>query len=665
MRWRNRILGVVLPLAIIGVVWTLATSLYAPHGVLPVAEATAKGRVVILGFDGADPHLARQMMDAGQLPNLKKLQDQGSFQPLGSSNPPQSPTAWSSFNTCTTPLNHGIYDFLRRTPRNYIPGVGFGSTQRAELAADGTVAKPPQYVNNRKGENFWKIASDQGVRVKALLVPFAYPADDLSEECLQLCGLDVPDIRGTQSTYFAFSDAFTAEEPVAGGLRMPLQFSDNVATVQVPGIGIPGTRPLEYARVPLTVKVDRGAQSVTVEIQRQTRTLKQGEWTDWMEWTFDLSAAYAVKAVSRFHVTEANSKVRLYMTCLNIHPAEPMMPISEPQAYSGALAERYGPYKTVGWEYDTKALQQGDMTEEMFLEDVERTMAWQEQLTLDELDAGNFDLFLSAWTATDRVSHMFWAYRDPKHPLYTEALAEKYGDVIEKTYIKMDEIIGKVMDRLGPEDLLMIMSDHGFHSFRTEFSVNTWLVRNGYLAIKGKSDPATAFTDDRFLQGFDWPNSRAYALGLGMVFLNLQGREGQGTVPPEDAPALIEELRDKLMQVTDPDTGDPVFRNIYTFINPVGRATEDTPDIQLGYAEGYQTSKASAAGAAPEALFSPNTDKWSGEHASSDVEFTQGILFSNQPLADKPTLLDLGVTAFEHLGLMPPEHFEGKNLLAK
>jgi predicted AlkP superfamily phosphohydrolase/phosphomutase len=263
------------------------------------------------------------------------------------------------------------------------------------------------------------------------------------------------------------------------------------------------------------------------------------------------------------------------------------------------------------------------------------------------------------------VSHMFWAYRDPKHPLYTEAMAEKYGDVIEKTYVKMDEIIGKVMQRLQPDDLLMIMSDHGFHSFRTEFSVNTWLVRNGYLAVKGQTDAASGFTDDRFLQGFDWANTRAYGLGLGMIFLNLQGREGQGTVSPQDAPALIQEIQEKLMKESHPETGEKVFRNIYTFVNPQGRATEDTPDIQLGYAEGYQTSKASAAGAAPKDLFAPNTDKWSGEHASSDVEFTHGILFSNRKLGEGATLLDLGVTAFAHLGAQAPEHFEGKSLLAE
>lgn len=631
--------------------------------VFSVLAPRAEPRVIILGFDGADPTVVGQMLEAGALPNLKALRDQGTFKKLGSSNPPQSPTAWSSFNTCKTPLNHGIFDFLKRTPSNYFPGVGFGRTTKAELNPDGSLKKAPEYVSNRKGDTFWKVANDQGLKVKALVVPFAYPADTLNEECRQQCGLDVPDIRGTQSTYFAFSEDFKEAESVAGGMRLPLKFTDDTAKVSVPGIAHPSKKG-EYIEVPITVKADRAAKSVTVELQdSQSATLKEGEWSPWLEWTFAVTPKYTVRAVSRFHVMQAGEKVRMYMTCLQFHPREPMIPLGSPESFSGELADRHGLYKTVGWVYDTKALQQDDMSEEMFLEDVEQTMAWREQLTLDELDAGNFDLLVAAWTATDRVGHMFWGYRDPKHPLYTPEKNAKYGRALEDTYIKMDGIVGNVMKRLQDGDVLMVMSDHGFHSFRTEFSVNTWLVRNGYLTIKGQTDAATASTAKKYLQDYDWSKSKAYGLGLGMIFINMEGREGQGIVSAEEAPALINEIREKLLAVSQPESGDKVFRAVYTNIDPKGDAVEDAPDIQLGYDEGFQTDKASAAGAAPETIFAPNTDKWSGEHASSDPEFTQGIFFSNKAVSAEPTLLDLGVTALTQLGGKVPEDFEGKNLL--
>jgi len=632
----------------------------------PALEAP-KGRVIILGFDGVDPDLVGEMMAAGELPNLSKLKDGGKFQALGSSIPPQSPTAWSSFNTCRNPLNHGIYDFLKRTPNNYMPGVGFGSTTGAKLNADGSLQKAPEYISNRLGDTFWKSASDHGRKVKALLVPFAFPADDLNEECRMLCGLDVPDIRGTQSTYFAIAEAYTETESVGGGIRLPLSLdAEGKATVMIPGLRDPQDRSKEIETA-LQISVNRENKTITLGVgDAQQLTLPEGEWSAWIGWEFQVSPKYSVKAVSRFHAMNASDSPRLYMTCLQFHPDSPMIRFSSPENYAAELKQRYGLYKTIGWTYDTKALQkddQIDMTEEMFLEDVAQSMEWKTQLTLDEIDAGNFDLLVSATTGPDRVSHMFWAYRDPKHPLYTEEMAAKYGREVEKTYIKMDETVGRVMAKLKDNDLLMVMSDHGFHSFRRGFNVNKWLIENGYLMPKGKSDPATAYTDEKYLQDYDWSQTKAYGLGLGMIFLNLQGREGQGTVAPADAEALINEIRGKLLALTDPNTGDKVFNDVYININPQGEAVGDAPDIQLGYAEGYQTAKASAAGAAPDYLFEDNKDKWSGEHASSDLASTSGILFANQDLKDGATLVDLGVTALDYINTPVPPEFEGVSLL--
>jgi len=111
----------------------------------PAPAPTAAGRVVILGFDGVEPTIVDAMLAAGQLPNLAKLRDQGGYQRLASSNPPQSPTAWSSFATGKLPGNHGVYDFVRRTPESYKPGLGFGTLKQPELAPDGALAKPASF----------------------------------------------------------------------------------------------------------------------------------------------------------------------------------------------------------------------------------------------------------------------------------------------------------------------------------------------------------------------------------------------------------------------------------------------------------------------------------------------------------------------------------------
>lgn len=620
-----------------------------------------KGRVIILGFDGVEPTIVDAMIENGELPNLAALRDQGTYSRLASSNPPQSPTAWSSFTTSTHPGNHGVFDFLRRSPARYIPRVGFGSVVPATLGADGALTREPRFDNIRKGKSFWQVANEQGAQVKVLSVPFAFPAEDLEESCM-LASLGVPDIRGTQSWFFYLSDGFEEAERLSGGEKIPLTFEGDVATVDIPGIQNPTTK--EYATVPMQIEADRAAKSITVTVGDQVVELQEGTWSKWLKWEFEVSSAWTVHAISRVHALEVGEQVRLYTTCLQFDPENPLMQFTSPPSYADELRERYGDYKTVGWIFDTHALRQDAMTEDMFLQDVEETMTWREQLTLDELDRGNFDMLISAWTGTDRVSHLFWRYRDPLHPMYTEEGNAQYGQAVETTYRRMDEIIGKVMTKLEDDDLLMVLSDHGFHSFRRGFNVNTWLIRNGYLAVRGKRNPETASNDKRFLQGYDWKRSKAYGLGLGSIFLNLKGREGEGTVDPADAGALIEEIRAKLLEVTDPETGDKVFSAVYTRDEYQGGASADAPDIQLGFAEGYQSTKRGASGSAPKELFEEVDDKWSGEHAASDTEITPGIFFSNQAIAGQPHLVDLGVTALTYLGKDVPSTFEGTSLLS-
>lgn len=647
----------------------LSTGAAAAAGVAlgdnPPGKAAVKRRVVILGFDGVEPSIVDEMLSRGELPHLDLLRKRGNYQRLRSTIPPQSPTAWNSFATCKNPGQHGIYDFLRRDPKNYLPGVALGTTKHPELAPDGSVSRPAHFASLRKGNTFWTIADGRGGRCKILSMPFSFPPDELLNGRM-LCSLGVPDIRGTTSTFFSLSDAFTADQlkqRLSGGMRLLLEFEEDTAIVKIPGARDPRQKRATYVEVPVEISVDRPNHKTSVKIQGQVVDLAENTWSDWIEWMFTVTPKHAVRALSRIYALEVGDQVRLYMTCLQFHPQNPYIPFTCPKSYSADLADRYGLYKTVGWAYDTHALRQDAMTEDVFLDDVERTMSWRETLTLEEMDRENWDLLIAVWTATDRVGHMFWRFRDPLHPLYTDEGAKKYGRALENTYKKMDTIVGKVTARLRDNDLLIVMSDHGFHSFRKGFNVNTWLIREGYLAVRGKYDSATAYNEESFLRGYDWSRTKAYGLGLGSIYLNLRGREGQGTIEPQEASSLRTELQEKLLQVTDPETEEKIFRGVYTRDVYHGAAMADAPDIELGYVAGYQSTKSAAKGAAPPELFELNTDKWSGEHVASDVGISSGVLFANRKLSVDPAIIDLGVTALEYLGVPVPDDFEGKSLV--
>lgn len=635
----------------------------------PPAASAPRGRVVILGFDGVEPSIVREMIARGELRNLANLEQMGAFTTLRSTIPPQSPTAWNSFATCKNPGGHGIYDFVRRNPRHHFPEVGTSRLNHPAQSADGAITRAAAAVGYRKGETFWSVADRAGRRCRILNVPFAFPPDQLRHGSM-LCGLDVPEIRGSQNSFYAFSDAFTREqldESVAGGRRFPLEFRDGVALVTVPTARIPQASNREaprFVEVPIEFTLDRDARRLTISAQEHTLALDEGQWSDWVEWTFEATPKFQVRAISRFYLIEAGEHVRLYMTALQFHPRAPYVPITQPEGLAGDLADRYGLYKTLGWAHDTHALRQDAITEEAFLEDAFRTMDWRAMVTLDELDRDDFDILISCWTAPDRVGHMFWRFRDPEHPLYNEEGAARFGEALEDVYRRMDEIVGKVMPKIRENDLFVVMSDHGFETFRRGFNLNTWLVRNGYAVIEGQDDPETAVGEKGFLEDFDWSRTRAYAIGLSSLYLNIQGREGKGIVPPGEAAALIDEIRGKLLEVTDPANGARVFDAIYTRDVYSGVARVDAPDILLGYALGYQNTKGAARGAAPAQLFEDNTDKWSGEHVASDVERVPGMFFANRPIhAANPDIIDLGVTTLNYAVVPVPADFEGKDLL--
>src|SRR3954449_10906201 len=88
--------------------------------VIPMA-ALAKEKVIVLGFDGVDARYTEQWMNEGKLPNLAKLRAQGTFRPLRPTIPAQTPVSWSTFSTGIDPGRTGIFDFLRRDPKTYLP----------------------------------------------------------------------------------------------------------------------------------------------------------------------------------------------------------------------------------------------------------------------------------------------------------------------------------------------------------------------------------------------------------------------------------------------------------------------------------------------------------------------------------------------------------------
>lgn len=626
-----------------------------------------KGRVIILGFDGVEPSIVEAMIERGELPNYAKLKQDGTFSRLESTTPPQSPTAWTSFSTCVNPGAHNIFDFIRRDPTfsaGPIPKVGTGEMSHPKFDASGNVTTPATALSYRKGKPFWMVADEQGLKVKIFNVPFAFPADPVKNGLL-FCGLGAPDLRGTTSTSFELTTAYTGDpQSMAGGIRIGLAIDGSGATkVTVPGprhTSYKAGDPKMYTTAEMGLQLDRGAGRGVATCDAAKVEFETGKWSEWLPMPFKMTDKFTAWGIVRFYPLEIGENVRLYMTCVQFHPEHPYVPITEPPAYSAETAKKYGLYKTIGWDFDTHALRQDRLHEDAFLDDVRGHMAWRGQLALDEMEKGDFDLLVAADMATDRMGHMFWRFRDPQHPLYDEALAQRYGQSLEESYKISDNILGQFMAKLQPTDLLMVLSDHGFESWRRGFDVNLWLERNGYLTVKDRAQ-----ANGGFLQGIDWANTKAYSVGLSSLYINQAGRERYGSVGAAQASNLIAELKSKLLTITDEKTNAKVYTDIYTRDTLHGEAMAEAPDIIFGYGQYYQSSKSVAMGAVSPDLFEDNVDKWSGEHASSDRARLPGIFFCNHKVeATDPGIMDLGSITLGYLGADIPSDYEGRDLLA-
>jgi predicted AlkP superfamily phosphohydrolase/phosphomutase len=204
------------------------------------------------------------------------------------------------------------------------------------------------------------------------------------------------------------------------------------------------------------------------------------------------------------------------------------------------------------------------------------------------------------------------------------------------------------------------MSDHGIKSFRRGINMNSWLYRNGYLALKeGKHQSGEWFKD------VDWEKTKAYGLGLGGIYLNIKSREAQGTVQQGDeAKALKKEIIAKLNGLKDEENGQTSINTVFDRGDlPPGPYKENCPDLIVGYNEGYRVSWDSVTGKVNDTLFEDNTKAWSGDHCI-DPRIVPGIFFCNHKInTESPAIIDIAPTILNLFGMGIPNHMDGRNLI--
>ncbi len=691
-----------------------------------VSSETARPQVIVLGFDGVDARYTEKWMNEGKLPNLARLRSQGTFRPLRPTLPAQTPVSWSTFATGIDPGRTGIFDFLRRDPETYLPvfaafdevttPILLGRNNRylaaavvlallfaisltvlvllkagklirfgvaALVAVVGAAAafvavdqlipdSRPGVVNRRQGEPMWEVAAKAGKKARVVHVPVTFPATDFDGGHL-LAGLGVPDISARVGKPFYFTSELDFGKGKSNEFSIEVvQLIDNRGVIPTSVVGPPNKlfKDPPYIAQPMTLTVPEDRSHLEIQIGAQRFTLKPGQWSSWVDFDFKFNPLINVRGISRFYLRELTPEIKLYLSPINFDPRKlpPGFKISAPTSWAGELAEKHGRYKTLGWAIDSWAISEGFADEQMFWDDMTWTVK-QYRGMFHEFLRSDDDLFIQCFEFPDRVGHVLWRLVDPAHPAYDAALAAKWGGGLLKAYQLMDDIVGEAMAAAEKKNAaLIVMSDHGFASFRKSVNYNTWLVQNGYLSLKAGVEVKDRnlellFDQGQFWENVDWSKSRAYAVGLGDLYINVRGREKFGTVAPgAEYDALKLELKQKLEQLVDPETGArPISRVIpreeaYKVFDP-----NLVPDLFITNTDGYRVSWQTSLGGIPKELFEVNKKVWSGDHCSVDPEIVKGIFFYNRRLASQraPYIADIYPTVLDLLSLKAPYALDG------
>lgn len=613
-------------------------------------------RVIVVGLDGLEPSIAEPLLAAGELPNLARLKAQGGSSRVATTSPAQTPVAWSTFATGVNPGGHGIFDFLRRDPATYRPDI---SLTRHEPA---TAFRPPRAVNLRRGSTIWGELSNHGIASTVIRCPGTYPAEPIRGKILS--GMGVPDLRGGFGTATVYSMTPGAKALEGERLVALAPTSDRVIRTHVVGPRNPKDRTDFECPIVVTRALDDRMVTIRVEAGREPVDVYEGRWSDWLPVSFKVGALRTFHGIVRFYLESLGPDLKLYASPVNYDPTQPPFPISAPADYAKDLAEEIGFFHTTGMVEDHGGLNNHRFDEEAFLDQCET--AWQEReaMMIEGLKGLDSGLFYCLFDTPDRVQHMFWRFRDPGHAsLGGKAPDPKWSRVIEDQYRRGDAMVGLALEHADDETLVIALSDHGFGPYRREVHLNAWLREQGLLALKPGLEPGASAGD--LLTGIDWSKTRAYAVGLGGIYLNLQGRERDGLVTAGEAPDLKAKIADELSKLVDPPSGERAIRRVpdrETLYS--GPFVGEAPDLTVHFARGYRASSSTSMGGVAASVIEDNSSKWSGDHII-DPDLVPGVLFMNRPFrGEGARLLDLAPTILNALGVVPPSVMEGSSLFS-
>jgi predicted AlkP superfamily phosphohydrolase/phosphomutase len=268
-----------------------------------------------------------------------------------------------------------------------------------------------------------------------------------------------------------------------------------------------------------------------------------------------------------------------------------------------------------------------------------------------------WDFFMYCEIAPDRLHHVFWQFYDPRHPLYEAG--SKYETAFQDYYRFLDRELGTLLELIPDDAVTMLMSDHGARPMMGGLCFNDWLVQEGYLAMREPLSGPMPIKE----APIDWSRTVAWGDGgyYGRLFLNVKGREPQGTVEPARYEQLRDELIAKLEAGVGPD-GEPLGTKVF-------KPQDVYPDVK-GVAPDLIVYLGDLAWRSVGSVGNPSLYTYENDTGPDGANHDRAGVFAMTGLPGQPTgqvdglhLVDVGPTILKVFGLDAPIGAVGRSFL--
>lgn len=422
-------------------------------------------RMIVVGLDGFDPVHVENSMAAGHLPNFKRLAEEGSYSHLGTTSPAASPGAWRSFITGVDSSRSGMTDQPTSSLLKMIPP--------ARTFQVGNWVLPlgrPSVETSLKYPGFWKVLGDHGIPSHILHMPFTFPPEKIPGNLLLASGVSDVNVASGSYTYYTSNTeeigrAGPGSDSISGEHKL-VAVRDGKINATLTGPANPMRRNHPNMELPFSVEIDVQACEALLKIGEDTYRLKEREFSPWVRLIFKAAPGKKVCGIARFYLTKIAPEFCMYVTPINMDPEKPVLPISSPSYYSTYLSKMFGKFSTLETQADAHAFSEGIIDDAAFLAQVHDRHDAQEKIFFNALDKSSRGLVACLFGSLESIQYVVPGNPDEGHPLKNSDDVKTFKSAVFDLYRRIDGMVGRVMDMMGPDDHLLVVSSPGWHTLR-------------------------------------------------------------------------------------------------------------------------------------------------------------------------------------------------------